>query len=138
MTEKSTDDSCVGCGKAIKDGEGRVNSSRGAECMKCYAKPKLVPVYTDIAGYKIPTKMLLEYRDKVEYTRHSAIMGQALDDPRWITRALENRVEIHKKIFKITGHDHDSAADIPMKIREALETWLEVNVITHVPAGSLL
>ncbi|MFI5416435.1 MAG: hypothetical protein ACHQW9_00080 [Nitrososphaerales archaeon] len=138
MTNKINIVSCRTCGKTIKDGEGRINTAKGQECMKCYSKPKLVPLYTKIAGYNIPTKMLEEYRDKVEYTRHSAVMGKALDDPRWITRALEIRVQIHKKIFKITGHDHDSTEPKPMEIRKALEEWLESNIMTHVPEDSLL
>lgn len=138
MKDKSNKVSCKDCGKKIKDGEGRVNSAKGSQCMVCYEKPQLIPVYTKIAGYQIPTKILNDWKDASEYIRHSAIMGKALDNPIWITRALQARVDVHKKIFKITGHDHESTEPEPMKIRRALEKWLEENTMIHVPKGSLL
>lgn len=138
MRDNRISSSCRTCGKKIKDGDGRFNEAGGSECVPCHLKPKLKPKHVMIAGYKIPTEILEEWKEKSEYIRHSAIMGKALDNPIWIQRALQARVDVHKKIFKITGHDHESTESEPMKIRSALEKWLEANTLVHVPRGSLL
>ena len=53
-------------------------------------------------------------------------------------KALENRVKIHKEIFKIAGIDHDSTEPRAMKIRDALEKWLEKNVMTKPQVKGLV
>ena len=121
---------CTKCKCKIPDGEMRANYPTGTECIKCAEKPKKKPKFTNIAGYKIPTKKLEEYRDVVEYTRRAALRGQTNDEPMIVINALNNRVKIHKEIFAIAGIDHDSTSKKAMKIRDALDTWLEKNVMT--------
>ena len=123
-------DECSICHEKIEDGVGRFNLPTGTECMSCHEKPKKKPKYVKIAGYKIPSKLLEEYVEGVEYTRRAALMGQTKDDLLIVLKALENRVKIHKAIFKIAGYDHDSTEPEAMKIRDALATWLEKNVMT--------
>ena len=130
---------CVKCKDKIYDGDGRFNYPTGQECTNCGdPTTKKKPKFTKIAGYNIPTKKLEEYRDVVEYTRRAAIMGRSRDDPLIVMRALENRVKIHKAIFKITGHDHDSTAKEPTRIRHALDEWLEKNVMTKPQKNGLV
>ncbi len=126
-------DKCSICHKTIEDGVGRFNFPSGTQCMECYDNPKKQkkePKYVKIAGYKIPYKKLKLYAETVDYTRRAALMGQTRDDPLIVMKALENRVKIHKEIFKIAGIDHDSTEPKAMKIRNALEKWLERNIMT--------
>ena len=130
---------CSICHKKIEDGVGRFNFPSGVECMECHdTNPKKKPKYVKLAGYKIPYKLLKEYAEIVDYTRRAALMGQTKDDPLIVVKALENRVNVHKKIFKITGHDHDSTEPEVMKIRNALENWLEKNVMTKPQVKGLV
>lgn len=129
---------CSICKKEIVEGEGRFNTPDGVKCLDCYDKRKADPKYTKIAGHNIPTKLLREYAEKVEYTRHSAISAKARDKPELVLRALQDRVEIHKKIFKITGHDHDSVEPEARKIREGLERWLEKNTLLPTQEHGLI
>ncbi len=133
-----SDDHCTICKKVIKIGTGRFNLLTGTECMECHEKPKKKPKYVKLAGYKIPYKKLEEYADVVDYTRRAALMGRTKDNPMIVIQALQNRVKIHKEIFKITGHDHDSMEPEPMKIRDALEKWLEKNVMTPTQMKGLV
>lgn len=132
---------CTICSVEIEIGTGRYNFPGGTECTDCHDNPnkrKKEPKYVKIAGHKIPYKMLEQYAEVVDYTRRAALIGQVKDDPQVIMQALQNRVEIHKKIFKITGHDHESMEPAAMKIRNALEKWLEKNVMTKPQAGGLV
>lgn len=132
-------DECSICHKTIEDGIGRFNLPTGIECTKCHdINPKKEPKYVNLADYKIPYKLLKEYAEIVDYTRRAALMGQTKDDPLIVMKALENRVNVHKKIFKITGHDHDSTEPEVMKIRDALEKWLEKNVMTKPQVKGLV
>ncbi len=131
-------DVCSICKKEIEDGVGRYNLPSGVECTKCHEKPKKKPKYVKIAGYKIPYKKLEEYVDVVEYTRRAALMGKTKDDPLIVMKALANRVKIHKEIFKIVGINHDSTEPKAKKIRDALEKWLEKNVMTKPQVNGLV
>ncbi len=135
---KKISDTCTKCGINIYEGEGRFNFPSGTECSKCGDNPKKKPKFTDIAGYKISTKLLEEYRVVVEYTRRAALRGQTNDEPMIVMRALNNRVKIHKKIFKIAKINHDSTTPKAMKIRNALEEWLEKNVLVKPQVKGLV
>lgn len=129
---------CSICNCKIEDGTGRFNLPTGTECIKCHEKPRKELKYVKLAGYNIPYKKLKEYAEIVDYTRRAALMGQTKDEPLIVMQALENRVRIHKEIFKITGHDHDSTKPEVMKIRKALENWLEKNTMTEPQVHGLV
>ena len=133
-------DNCSICNIEIEDGVGRFNTHNGVQCVDCYDKKKkeIKPRYVKIAGYNIPTKLLEDYRDKVDFTRRSVTLAIGRDDPRIVMKALSDRVAIHKAIFKITGHDHDSTAKEPMRIRDALEKWLNENTIEKPQVNGLV
>lgn len=132
---------CSICQCEIEDGVGRYNAPTGTECMKCYENPKKHrkdPKYVTLGGIKIPYKKLKEYAEIVDYTRRAALMGKTKDDPLIVMKALENRVKIHKQIFKIAGIDHNSTEPKAMKIRKDLEKWLEKNVMTPIQMKGLV
>lgn len=136
-----SDVKCSICHKVIKDGVGRFNLPTGTECMDCHENPKKAkkePKYVTLAGIKIPYKKLKLYAETVDYTRRAALMGQIEDDPLIVMKALENRVKIHKEIFKIAGIDHDSTEPKAMNIRNALDNWLEKNVMTKTQVKGLV
>ena len=128
-----TDAKCTICNKTIPEGTGRYNLPTGTECTDCHENPKKrkkEPKFVTLAGVKVPYKKLREYADVVDYTRRAALMGKTKDDPQIVMAALDNRVKIHKEIFKLVGIKHDSTSPKAMKIRDALEKWLEKNVMT--------
>ena len=130
---------CSICKKPIKEGTPRYNLPTGTECTDCHEnKPRKEPKYVKLGGYNIPYRKLKLYAETVDYTRRAALMGVTKDDPLIVFKALENRVKIHKEIFKITGHDHDSTEPKTMKIRKDLEKWLEKNVMTKPQVRGLV
>lgn len=62
---------CSLCGKDLFDGDGRMNLPQGiVKCIDCYDKvPEKKSKYIMIGGFKIPSKLLWDYADKVEQTR---------------------------------------------------------------------
>ena len=133
-------DNCSICNIEIEDGVGRFNTPKGVQCMDCFDKKKreIKPRYVKIAGYNIPTKLLEDYRDKVDFTRRSVTLAIGRDNPRIVMKALADRVDIHKAIFKITGYDHESLEDEPMRIRKELEKWLNENTIEKPQVNGLV
>jgi len=120
---------CTICGSNIPEGVGRYNKPSGVCCTDCGQKKVKQPKFTDIGGIKVQTELLLKYAEKVELTRNAAKHGTGKNDPIFIMQALSDRVAIHKAIFKKVGIDHDSVSKKAMKIRKALEVWLEDHVI---------
>lgn len=133
-------DKCSICGNKINEGDGRFNLPGGVvKCMECYDKPTTKPSkFIKIAGFEIPSKMLLEYASKVEMTRNAASVGLRQNNPLLIMKALQVRVEIHKKICKITGYDHDDTSKKAMKVRDELEKWLNENTFNKPQENGLI
>ena len=131
---------CSICKKKIYDGDGRFNLPQGiTKCMDCYEKiPEKKSKYIMIAGFKIPSKLLWDYADKVEQTRKSAVMGSRMKRPDLITKALNDRVSIHKEICKITGYDHEDTSKKAMKVRNALDDWLNKNTFYDSQENGLI
>ena len=130
-------DNCIKCDLKFKDGDSRMNQSEGTYCWDCWKEsktPKLKPRFVKIAGYDVPAKMLQQYAEHVDYTRRVAHFGHE----EILIQALHDRVTIHKAIFKISGHDHDSTAKEPTRIRKALEEWLEENTLEPKQKDELL
>ncbi len=131
---------CKGCDRVLVNGvDGRFNVAGGPKCGDCYdKKPKKQPKTIDIGGYDIPSKLLLEYASKVEMTRNAAVVGIRQNDPLVVMKALNERVEIHKKIFKIAGYDHDDFGKEANKIRKALDEWLNENIFIEPQLDGLV
>jgi len=128
---------CSICGCNLPDGVMRMNAPSGIRCMDCADKKVKQPKFTKIAGIDVETKLLLKYAEKVDYTRQASRIGSGKNDPILIMKALSDRVEIHKAIFKKVGVDHDSTSKKAMGIRKALEVWLEAHVIEKPHSSNL-
>jgi len=128
---------CSICSSNIPDGVGRFNLPDGVRCTDCVDVKVKQPKFTKIAGINVETVLLIKYVEKVDFTRQSARVSRGKNDPLLIMKALSDRVEIHKAIFKKVGIDHDSTSKKAMKIRDALEVWLEAHVIEKPHSSNL-
>ena len=129
----------VTCHVVIQDGDGMYNLPTGIKCSTCgdrrlQKKKKL----TEIADLKIPTKLLEQYRDQVELTRNCAEKGLKKNDPLIVMQALHDRTIFHTKILKLAGLKHDDMNKKAMKIRKALDAWLEENIFIKPQVDGLI
>lgn len=129
---------CATCDTPLPDGVGRFNLPGGPFCGDCYDKPRKQAKTINIGGIDVPSKLLLEYASKVEMTRNAAQVGSRNNDPLVIMKALQERVVIHKKIFKIANINHDSTSKKAMKVRDALDKWLNENIFIEPQLDGLI
>ncbi len=94
--------------------------------------------FTKIENLKVSTKLLEQYRDTVEMTRNAASKGLKKNDPIIVMEALQQRTIFHTKILKLAGLKHDDMTKKAMKIRKALDAWLEENILIGPQVDGLI
>jgi hypothetical protein len=138
---------CVKCKKKIQDGDGCYRSPYGDYCGDCgeskpwlklakkekeHVKPRKATEekmfelgsMIRVGKYKISGELLGKYISKVDYLRRATNIGVSCHNPLIIQKALSEREDIHREIFKSVNlpyHTDRDATDESVEFNIALD-----------------